>query len=295
MLLPKLPEFYVDEIIKRALAEDINYIDITTDLLIANDSISTAEFTMKEDGVLAGIDIAMHVFQLLDSRVELSYLNDGQFFKKGTEIAEIKGSTAAILKGERTALNILQHMSGIATYTKKCVDLVAGTYAAITDTRKTLAGLRALQKYAVLCGGGSNHRFNLSSAAMIKDNHIAALGSISKAVKTLRERAGHTITIEVEVRDLEQLQEAINAGADIIMLDNMSVDVMRHAVEAVRSSEKSFIPTNGELASKGILVEASGNITLDNIREVAETGIDIISIGALTHSVKALDISLRFG
>ncbi|MCL1789469.1 MAG: carboxylating nicotinate-nucleotide diphosphorylase [Oscillospiraceae bacterium] len=276
-MLPKLPDYYVDNLIKTALAEDINYIDVTTDLLIPHDNQGNARMVAKENGVLSGIDIAMRVFNLLDSKLALTFINDGQVLKKGNTIAEIRGNTAAILKAERTALNILQHMSGIATYTKRCVDAVSGTDVSITDTRKTLPGLRALQKYAVLCGGGNNHRYNLSSAAMIKDNHIDAVGSVSEAIKCLRKQAGHTVMIEAEVRDLNELRDALNAGADIIMLDNMSVRLMKEAAQTTAGRAK---------------LEASGNITLENIREVAETGIDIISLGALTHSVKALDISL---
>ncbi|MCL1903817.1 MAG: carboxylating nicotinate-nucleotide diphosphorylase [Oscillospiraceae bacterium] len=278
MILPKLSDFYTDDIIKRALFEDINYIDVTADLLIGKDNAGTARIVAKENGVLSGINIAARVFNIVDSSVTTEIcINDGQTLYKGDLIAVIGGSVASILKAERTALNILQHMSGISTYTKKCVDMVSGTGVSVTDTRKTLPGLRGLQKYAVLCGGGRNHRFNLSSAAMIKDNHIDACGSISRAIATLKENVGHMVTIEVEVRDLQELQEAIDAGADVIMLDNMDVSMMRKAVNIVAKRAK---------------LEASGNITLDNIRAIAETGIDIISLGALTHSVTALDISL---
>ena len=275
--LPKLPNCYIDDIIKTAFSEDVNYIDVTTDLLIPYESKSVAKIIAKEEGVLAGIDVAVRAFRLMDNDIKISCLSDGASLKPGDAIAELTGSTAAMLKSERTALNLLQHMSGIATYTRRCIDAVTGTGALIADTRKTLPGLRALQKYAVLCGGGSNHRFNLSSAAMIKDNHIDAYGSITGAVNELRKRAGHMIITEVEVRNLEQLNEAIEVGADIIMLDNMSIDMMKKAVEITAGRAK---------------LESSGNITLDNIRRVAETGIDIISVGALTHSVKALDISL---
>ncbi|MCL2070820.1 MAG: carboxylating nicotinate-nucleotide diphosphorylase [Oscillospiraceae bacterium] len=279
MMLPELPDYYTDDLIKNALKEDINYIDVTTDLLIQAGSRGEARIIAKEDGVLAGIGIASRVFRLLDSTAELTHMNDGQSFKKGDKIAEIKASAAAILKAERTALNFLQHMSGIATYTQHCVEAVSGTGVQITDTRKTLPGLRVLQKYAVLCGGGCNHRFNLTSAAMIKDNHADFFGgSVSTAIKTLRERVGHMVVIEAEVRDFEQLREAIDAGADVIMLDNMNTDMMREAVKITAARAK---------------LEASGNITLQNIRETAETGIDIISLGALSHSVKALDLSLQ--
>ncbi|MCL2634444.1 MAG: carboxylating nicotinate-nucleotide diphosphorylase [Oscillospiraceae bacterium] len=283
MNLPKLPDFYIDNIIKTALAEDINYIDVTTDLLIDESVQGTAELIAKSNGILSGITIAQRVFTMLDNNTKTTvFFKDGEKINNGDIIAKISGSSASMLKAERTALNILQHMSGIATYTHECVKAVSSTNARITDTRKTLPGLRALQKYAVLCGGGSNHRYNLSSAALIKDNHIDAYGSITKAVETLRERAGHTIMIEVEVRNFDELNEAIQAKADIIMLDNMDYKAMTVGANCVR-------PLNPRP-----LLEASGNITLNNIREVAETGIDIISLGALTHSVKAFDISMKW-
>lgn len=270
---------YVDPIIKTALCEDINFIDVTADYLIEETSVSVADFLAKSDGILCGIDIALRVFKLLDDSIEFEkYKDDGEKIKKGDIIAKVKGSTRSILKGERTALNFVQHLSGIATATNEAVKLVEGTKAVITDTRKTLPGLRALQKYAVVCGGGKNHRFNLSYAAMIKDNHIDACGGIAKAVAKLREKVGHMVKIEVETRNLDEVREALDAGADIIMLDNMDYETMRQAVEIVGSKA---------------LLEASGGITAQNLREVAETGVDIISIGALTHSVKALDISLK--
>ncbi|MCL1831806.1 MAG: carboxylating nicotinate-nucleotide diphosphorylase [Oscillospiraceae bacterium] len=287
MLIPKLPDFYVDDIIKTALAEDINYIDVATDSLFTSDVRGAAEFIAKESGVLAGIDIALRVFSALNADIVTTALfADGERVARGDVIASIRGGTAAMLKAERTALNLLQHMSGIATLTRACADAVAGTRAVIADTRKTLPGLRGLQKYAVLCGGGSNHRFNLSQAAMLKDNHIDACGGIAHAVAAVRQCAGHTVAVEVEVRDSEQLRQAIEAGADIVMLDNMSVEAMREAVNRVVESAK----TSG-IRPK---LEASGNITLENIAAVADTGVDIISIGALTHSVKAMDISMKW-
>lgn len=205
-------------------------------------------------------------------------IQDGVVVHKGDIIARMKGDTATLLKGERTALNILQHMSGIATATHKCVELVEGTNAQITDTRKTLPGLRALQKYAVTVGGGKNHRYNLSDGAMLKDNHIDAYGGITPAVEELRKKIGHMIKIEVEVRNMEELKEALSVGADVIMLDNMSCEEMSECVKFVDGRAK---------------LEASGNVTAANIRAVAETGVDIISLGALTHSVKCFDISMR--
>lgn len=274
-----LPQFYVDDIIKRALAEDINYIDVSSDYLIPEEQRDNAYFVAKADGVLCGLDIALRVFTLLDSTFTATvHKRDGDAVKKGDLIAEFSGKTVLLLKGERTALNLLQHMSGIATATAAAVRLCAGTNAEIADTRKTLPALRALQKYAVTCGGGKNHRFNLSDCAMLKDNHIDAGGGISNAVKILRGKIGHTVKIEVETRNLNEVREAVAAGADIIMLDNMDYETMREAVRLI----------DGRALS-----EASGGITLDNTAQVAACGVDIISLGALTHSVTAFDISMK--
>ena len=234
----------------------------------------------KSDGVLCGINIALRVFEILQPQGFTAevYKNDGDILQKGDIIAEIHGKTKAILKGERTALNLIQHMSGVATATAKAVELVKGTNASIADTRKTLPGLRPLQKYAVTVGGGKNHRYNLSDAAMLKDNHVDAGGGIAAAVAKLKEKLGHMTKIELEVRNLDELGQALEAGVDVIMLDNMSTEMMRDAVAI----------TNGRA-----LLEASGGITDDRIREIAETGVDIISMGALTHSVTAFDISLK--
>lgn len=274
-----LPKFTVDDIIITALKEDINYIDAATDLTLDEQNIQQGVFLAKASGVLCGIDAALRVFELLSDKFEYSvYKKDGDRIEKGDIIAEIKGPVTFLLKGERTALNILQHMSGIATETAKCVGLVKGTKASIADTRKTLPGLRAIQKYAVTCGGGKNHRYNLSDCAMLKDNHIDACGGIEKAVSILREKIGHTVKIEVETRNLDEVEQALRAKADIIMLDNMDNDTMKKAVELI----------DGRALS-----EASGGITHDTIADVAKTGVDIISIGALTHSVKAFDISMK--
>lgn len=274
-----LPQFYIDDIIRRAITEDINYIDVTTDYLIEDGAQSEAYYVAKDSGVLCGIDIAARVFELLDSSVRTEILiHDGAEVKKGDIIARIYGSTKALLKGERTSLNILQHLSGIATATNRCVKLVEGTKATIADTRKTLPGLRALQKYAVVVGGGRNHRYNLSDAAMLKDNHIDAYGSLTNAVNALRSKVGHMVQIEVETRSLEELEEALAVKADVIMLDNMDCAAMKKAVEMTAGRAK---------------LEASGNVTAENIRSIAETGVDIISLGALTHSVKCFDISMR--
>lgn len=274
-----LNSFYVDDIIKRAIQEDINYLDVTSDYLLPASQTGAAKFIAKADGVLCGLDVAFRVFQLLDSTFSAkAYKSDGDPVRKGDLIAEFSGNARQLLKGERTALNLLQHMSGIATATAQAVALTKGTRASIADTRKTLPGLRALQKYAVTVGGGRNHRFNLSDAAMLKDNHIDAGGGITSAIGKLREKVGHMTKIEVETRNLDELREALDAGADIIMLDNMTVEQMAEAVKI----------TGGKA-----LLEASGNITAETIQAVAATGVDIISIGALTHSVKAFDISMK--
>lgn len=275
----QLCDFYIDDLIKKAIQEDMNYIDVTTDYLIDENAVSTAKWISKDEGVVAGLEIAARVFTLLDHNTEITFFKkDGDAVSKGDVIATISGKTQVLLKGERTSLNLLQHMSGIATATNRCVKLVEGTKASIVDTRKTLPLLRPLQKYAVRCGGGKNHRYNLSDAAMLKDNHIDAYGSLTNAVTALREKAGHMIKIEVETRTLKELDEALAVGADVIMLDNMNYDTMKEAVRR----------TNGKA-----VLEASGNVTHENIRQVAECGVDIISLGALTHSVKCFDISMR--
>ncbi len=275
----KLLQCYIDNIITAALMEDINYTDAAADNLIPEDHRSSAYYVAKDTGVVCGIEIAKRVFELAGGDVDFRILlSDGAKVQKGDIIAELEGSTLTLLKGERTALNILQHMSGIATATNKCVELVKGTKASVTDTRKTLPGLRALQKYAVTVGGGKNHRFNLSDAAMLKDNHIDAYGGITAAVSALREKIGHTVKIEVEVRTLDELKEALENKVEIIMLDNMSCEEMAEAVKI----------TDGNA-----LLEASGNVTAENIHAIAETGVDIISLGALTHSVKCFDVSMK--
>lgn len=276
ILLP----FYIDDLIKTAITEDINYIDSTADLLIPEESVSGAYFMAKADGVLAGLEVALRVFTILDPEMKIEcFFKDGDKVRYGDIIAEFSGRTRLMLKAERTSLNILQHMSGIATYTNRCVELVKGTNASITDTRKTLPGLRALQKYAVTAGGGRNHRYNLTDAAMLKDNHIDAYGGITPAVEALRKKAGHMLQIEVETRSLDEVREALSCGVNVIMLDNMDCPTMAQAVKLVAGKAK---------------LEASGNITMGNIREVAETGVDIISLGALTHSVTAFDISMKW-
>jgi nicotinate-nucleotide pyrophosphorylase (carboxylating) len=272
-------QIYIDNLIKSALLEDINYLDTTTDYLIPADQEGEAKFLAKASGVLCGIDIALRVFEILqpDFKYEV-FIQDGEKVNEGDIIATVSCKTRTLLKAERTALNLLQHRSGIATETARCVELVKGTDASIAETRKTLPGMRPIQKYAVTVGGGRNHRYNLSDAAMLKDNHIDAGGGITNAVAKLKSKLGHMTKIEVEVRNLDELKEAIEANVDVIMLDNMSPELMAEAVKI----------TNGKA-----LLEASGGITSDTIRAVAESGVDIISIGALTHSVKAFDISLK--
>lgn len=272
-------QIYIDNLIKIALLEDINYLDTTTDYLIPDDQEGEAKFLAKASGVLCGIDIALRVFEILqpDFKYEV-FIRDGEKVNEGDIIATVSCKTRTLLKGERTALNLLQHLSGIATETARCVELVKGTNASIADTRKTLPGMRPIQKYAVTVGGGRNHRYNLSDAAMLKDNHIDAGGGITNAVAKLKAKLGHMTKIEVEVRNLDELREAIDADVDVIMLDNMSPELMAEAVK---------------IADGRALLEASGGITSDTIRAVAESGVDIISIGALTHSVKAFDISLK--
>ena len=276
----QLLQSYIDSVIINALEEDIHYVDVTTDYLLPDGHTSSAYYIAKADGVICGLEIAQRVFALVGGNVNFKAdYKDGDKIRKGDRIATMTGDSKTLLKGERTALNILQHLSGIATATNHCVELVAGTKAQITDTRKTLPGLRRLQKYAVMIGGGKNHRYNLSEGAMLKDNHIDVYGGITPAVTALRKKIGHMTKIEVEVRNLEELQEALDCRCEIIMLDNMSCEEMQKAVAIT--------------AGKALL-EASGNVTEENIAEIAKTGVDIISLGALTHSVQCFDISMRF-
>ena len=275
----KLDKLYIHDTIMNALKEDMPLGDITTDNIISEVEVSKAEFLAKQDAVIAGLDIAKYVFELLDNSVVFKALvKDGDKVKKGDIIAEVSGSTRALLKGERTALNFLQRLSAIATMTDRYVIKVQGLPVKIADTRKTTPGLRLLEKYAVSAGGGSNHRFSLSDGVLIKDNHIAAAGGITNAVERVRESIPHTVKIEVEVESMEEVQEALDCKADIIMLDNMSTQQM---AEAVR------------LINKRALVEASGNMTEETIYDVALTGVDIISIGKLTHSANSIDISMN--
>jgi len=271
----------IKEIVSRALQEDLGTGDITTDSIVPAGELARGLLYSKSSGVLAGVEVARLVFQQLSPQVTFVALkNDGQPIRSGDLIAEVFGSAGVILSGERVALNFLQRLSGIASQTQRYVERVKDYKAKIVDTRKTTPGLRVLEKYAVRMGGGSNHRFGLYDAVLIKDNHIKVAGSIQAAVKRVRRQIPHTIKIEVEVEDLAQLQEALEAKVEIVLLDNMAPALLRQAVEV----------TGGRA-----LLEASGGITEENVAEVAATGVDLISVGALTHSVKALDISLDIG
>ncbi len=270
----------VDSIIELALNEDIGTGDITTLSTIPADKIANGRFIAKEDMVICGIDLAEYIFAKVDKTIEFkANFKDGDKVSKGDVIATVSGNAQNVLTGERTALNFMQRLTGIASRTALAVAEVEGTNAKVTDTRKTTPGMRVLEKYAVRMGGGTNHRFNLADGVLIKDNHIAVSGGIKNAVKNARNTIPHTLKIEVEVETKEQLAEALEAGADIIMLDNMSNEMMAECVKIVDGRA---------------LVEASGNMGEKSLRDVAATGVDIISIGALTHTVKAADISLKF-
>jgi len=280
-----LPWHIVDDVILRALKEDAHYLDLSCEYLFAPAQRSRAYLLANAAGVLCGMDIFCRVFTLLDASCEFAPQGrDGGRFAAGDVLLEFEGPTAVLLQGERTALNLLQHLCGAATATARVVKALEGTGAHVSDTRKTLPGLRALQKYAVACGGGRSHRFNLSDGVMLKDNHIDACGSIASAISSVRAKIGHMVKIEVETRNLDEVKQALAAGADVIMLDNMPLDEMREAVAYVRAHETFRVP-----------LEASGDITPENAREIALTGVDILSLGTLTHSVKAMNISMRMG
>ena len=279
-----LPQHIIDDVILRALKEDVHYVDLSCEYLFAPGQRSRAYLLANAAGVMCGMEIFCRVFTLLDASCAFQpHFADGKPFGKGDTLLEFEGSTAILLQGERTALNLLQHLCGVASMTAQAVKAVEGTGAQVCDTRKTLPGLRALQKYAVACGGGRNHRFNLSDAVMLKDNHIDACGSIGAAVSRVRAKLGHMVKIEVETRSLDEVKQALAAGADVIMLDNMSLDGMREAVAWVRAHE----------GGRHVPLEASGDITPERAGEIARAGVDILSLGSLTHSVKALDISMR--
>lgn len=274
----ELNQFDLADLIERSLREDIGTGDLTTNSIVSPDSVTYGYIVAKESGVVAGLRIAEMVFCRLDPAFEFkALLSDGERCVPGSILAEITGKTRAILTGERLALNFLRHLSGIATRTNNLVSLVEGTPARIVDTRKTTPGLRAVEKYAVRAGGGYNHRFGLYDGVLIKDNHIKAAGGIVAAVKAARLGCPHTVRIEVEVEDLAGVREALKAGAEIIMLDNMAPEEMKEAVKIIAGRA---------------LVEASGGISEGNIKAAAAAGVDLISVGALTHSIKSLDISL---
>jgi nicotinate-nucleotide pyrophosphorylase (carboxylating) len=274
-LIPK----QIRKIIEAALIEDIGTGDITTTAIVSRDKMGQASAVAKDDFIVAGIDIFRDVFIFLDENIQAKYLiNDGQKAKKGDTIAEISGSLFYILQAERVALNIFQRMCGVATLTSKYVEAISGSKAKILDTRKTLPGLRLLDKMAVVIGGGFNHRMGLYDAVLIKDNHIAAAGGIAAAITAQKTYLKKTIKIEIETKNLQEAKVALDCGVDIILLDNMTVAMMKEAV--------SFIAGRA-------LVEASGNVSLQNVAAIAATGVDFISVGELTHSVRAADISLK--
>ncbi len=267
------------KIIDSALSEDLGPADVTSEATIRSDAVSTAAMLAKQDLVLAGLDVSKYVFFHLDPNIQFTpFAKDGDGIRAGTELARISGSTRALLAGERTALNILQHLCGIATLTSKYVEKLNGLKTRVLDTRKTLPGLRQLEKYAVRMGGGTNHRFGLFDGVLIKDNHIKASEGIIKAVERARKSAHHLLCVEVETKTLDEVLEALAVGADVIMLDNMPIDMMREAVKLVDGR---------------VPLEASGNVTLDTIRHIAETGVDFVSVGSLTHSAPAADINMK--
>ncbi|MCL6642340.1 MAG: carboxylating nicotinate-nucleotide diphosphorylase [Candidatus Bipolaricaulota bacterium] len=300
-----LNAFALRELIERALREDLGSGDVTTEAICESDQMGRAVIRTKEPCVVAGVPVAHIVFETLDSQIEFTpRVRDGERLSAHQTIAEIKGQLRAILMGERTALNFLQRLSGIATTTARYVEAVRDFSVKILDTRKTAPGLRILDKYAVRVGGGQNHRLGLFDGVLIKTNHIRAAGGIVRAIERARRLAPTTLKIEVEVKDLTELQEALEAGADIIMLDNMALDEMRRAVQLVKGPNplspfpkeeggKAPLPASGRGWGRGPLLEASGGVTLENLREIAATGVDFISVGALTHSVQAIDMHLE--
>ena len=268
-----------DKFIKMALEEDINSEDVTTNSVMPHYQKGQVELICKEDGIVAGLQVFQRVFQLLDPKTEVVFdVQDGEFVQKGQHMATVVGDIRVLLSGERTALNYLQRMSGIATYTNKVAKLLEGTKTTLLDTRKTTPCMRIFEKYAVTVGGGSNHRYNLSDGVLLKDNHIDAAGSVKAAVLAAKAYAPFVRKIEVETESLEQVQEALEAGADIIMLDNMTPDMMAEAVKLIDGRAKT---------------ECSGNITKENIEKITAIGVDYVSSGALTHSAPILDISLK--
>jgi nicotinate-nucleotide pyrophosphorylase (carboxylating) len=276
------PAHEVRSIVRRALEEDLPWGDVTTDALVAADIQAVGSFVLREEGTICGLEVAAAVFSELDPSLRfLACVADGDQLPAGSTVAEIRGAARPILMGERTALNLLQRMSGVATATAAYVQAVAGTGAVIVDTRKTAPGLRALDKYAVRCGGGTNHRQSLSDGVLVKDNHIVALddaaGDLESALRAARRAVPHTMRLEVEVDRLDQIELALAGGADIVLLDNMNPATLRRAVDLIAGRA---------------LTEASGGVTLEKVRDIALAGVNLISVGALTHSVRALDLGL---
>lgn len=268
-----------DKLIRMALQEDITSEDVSTNAVMRSAVKGTVDLIAKEDGIIAGLDVYARVFQILDEKTEISFnFKDGDAVKKGDLLGTVTGDIRVLLSGERVALNYLQGMSGIATYTKQVSKLLEGSKVTLLDTRKTTPNCRVFEKYAVRIGGGCNHRYNLSDGVLLKDNHIGAAGSVAKAVAMAKEYAPFVRKIEIEVETMEQVKEAVEAGADIIMLDNMTPEMMKEAVELIAGRAQT---------------ECSGNITKENIAKILETGVDFVSSGALTHSAPILDISMK--
>ena len=268
-----------DQLIRMALQEDITSEDVSTNAVMPTATKGTVDLIAKEDGIIAGLDVYARVFQMLDEKTEIDFkCKDGDEVKKGELMATLTGDIRVLLSGERVALNYLQRMSGIATYTRQVAKLLEGSKVTLLDTRKTTPNCRVFEKYAVRVGGGCNHRYNLSDGVLLKDNHIGAAGSITKAITMAKEYAPFVRKIEIEVETLEQVKEAVEAGADIIMLDNMTPEVMKQAVELIDGRAQT---------------ECSGNITKENIARIREIGVDFVSSGALTHSAPILDISMK--
>ena len=268
-----------DKLSRMALQEDISREDVATNAVMRSAVKGTVELIAKEDGIIAGLDVYARVFQILDEKTEISFnFKDGEAVKKGDLLGTVTGDIRVLLSGERVALNYLQRMSGIATYTKQVSKLLEGSKVTLLDTRKTTPNCRVFEKYAVRIGGGCNHRYNLSDGVLLKDNHIGAAGSVAKAVAMAKEYAPFVRKIEIEVETMEQVKEAVEAGADIIMLDNMTPEMMKEAVELIAGRAQT---------------ECSGNITKENIAKILETGVDFVSSGALTHSAPILDISMK--
>ena len=268
-----------DKLIRMALQEDITSEDVSTNAVMRSAVKGTVDLIAKEDGIIAGLDVYARVFQILDEKTEISFnFKDGDAVKKGDLLGTVTGDIRVLLSGERVALNYLQRMSGIATYTKQVSKLLEGSKVTLLDTRKTTPNCRVFEKYAVRIGGGCNHRYNLSDGVLLKDNHIGAAGSVAKAVAMAKEYAPFVRKIEIEVETMEQVKEAVEAGADIIMLDNMTPEKMKEAVELIAGRAQT---------------ECSGNITKENNAKILETGVDFVSSGALTHSAPILDISMK--